>query len=369
MRVLPVLLKKEFLQIFRNKAILIISLVAPIMQFLVLPLAASFEIKNIDLVVVDQDRSDLSRQLLERITASGYFRLVDYAPSYASAYALVEADAADLVLQVPSGFERNLMREHVQQVFIAVNAINGMKAGVGGAYLGTILRSFNSSVVATYAPGSAPEGIAVTSSGLFNPERNHRIAFIPGILAILVTMIGGMLSALNIVKERETGTIEQINVTPIRKRDFILGKLIPFWIMAMVVFTIGLLLAWFVYGIAPQGSVWLLYAFVAVYLVAVLGFGLLVSTYCASQQQAMFVMFFFVMIFILLGGLFTPVDSMPGWAQVMTRFNPVAHMVEVMRLVMLKGSGFMGILPNFLAIAGMAVVLNTWAVLNYRKTG
>lgn len=367
MRVLTVLLKKEFRQIFRNKAILIISTVAPIMQFLILPLAASFEIKHINLAVVDHDRSDLSRQLIDKVTGSGYFRLVDYTASYAHAFSLVEMDRADLVLQIPADFERGLVREHVQKVFIAVNAINGTKAGAGGAYLGAILADFNRDVVLELMPGAAPGGITVTSSGRFNPEQNHRLALIPGILAILVTMIGAMLSALNIVKEKESGTIEQINVTPIRKRDFILGKMIPFWLLANFIFTFGLVLAYFVYGIVPQGSLLLLYAFVAVYLITVLGFGLLVSTFCTTQQQAMFVMFFFNLIFILMGGLFTPVESMPGWAQVATHFNPMAHMIAVMRLVMLKGSGLVAILPNLLAVAAMAVVLNVWAVMNYRK--
>ena len=368
MSVLSVLLKKEFRQIFRNKTILAISFAAPIMQFIILPLAANYEITNINLAVVDHDRSDLSRQMIDRITGSGYFRLVDYTASYSQAYALIESDKADLILQIPNGFEEKLQREKVQKVFIAVNAINGMKASMGGAYLNSIIAAFNRSIVLEATPTASPSGIMVTSTAWFNPERNYKLGLIPGILAFLVTLIGGLLSALNIVREKESGTIEQINVTPIRKRDFILGKMIPFWILANVVFTIGLVLSYLFYGIVPQGSILLLYAFVAVYLVAVLGFGLLVSTYCTTQQQAMFIIFFFVMVFILMGGLFTPIDSMPGWAQVVTQFNPLAHLIEVMRMVMLKGSGFMDILPHFIVIAAMAVVLNVWAVVNYKKT-
>lgn len=369
MNILPVLLRKEFRQIFRNKAILAISLVAPIVQFLVLPLAASYEVKNINLVIVDHDHSSYSRNLISEITGSGYFRLVDYSPSYQQAYPLIESDETDLILEIPQGFERNLVRDLSQKVFIAVNAINGTKAALGGSYLGSILAGFNNEIRLELMPGSgANAGLDITSSSRFNPKLNFKISLIPGILAILVTMIGGFLSALNIVKEKESGTIEQINVTPIRKRDFILGKLIPFWILANVVFTIGLILAYFIYDIVPQGSLLLLYAFIAVYLLAVLGFGLLVSTFCATQQQAMFIMFFFVMIFILMGGLFTSIDSMPAWAQFVTRFNPVAYMIQVMRMVMLKGSGFSDIAPDFLAVIAMAVVLNSWAVFNYKKT-
>jgi ABC-2 type transport system permease protein len=186
-------------------------------------------------------------------------------------------------------------------------------------------------------------------------------------LAVLVTMIGGFLTALNIVKEKEAGTIEQINVTPIRKHHFILGKLIPFWVLGNIVFTIGLLVAWLIYGIIPVGSLALLYGFVSIYLLAVLGLGLLVSTFCETQQQAMFIMFFFMMIFILLGGLFTAIDSMPEWAQVVTRFNPVSYLITVMRMVILKGSTFQDVAPHLGIIALFAIGLNGWAIVNYKK--
>jgi ABC-2 type transport system permease protein len=191
---------------------------------------------------------------------------------------------------------------------------------------------------------------------------------VPGILAILVTMIGGFLSCLNIVKEKEVGTIEQINVTPIKKHHFILGKLIPFWILGNVVFTIGLIISWLLYGIVPLGSLMLLYGFVGIYLLCVLGFGLLISTFCETQQQAMFIMFFFMMIFILLGGLFTSIDSMPGWAQVVTKLNPVSYLISVMRMIILKGSNLSDITWHLVTTLVFAFVLNGWAVMNYRKT-
>jgi len=197
---------------------------------------------------------------------------------------------------------------------------------------------------------------------------SYQLFMVPGILAVLVTMIAGYVSALNIVKEKETGTIEQINVTPIRKHLFIIGKLIPFWVLGMVVFTLGMLVGWFVYGVLPVGSLGLLYFFLALYLLAVLGFGLLISTYAETQQQAMFISFFFVMIFILMSGLFTSIDSMPGWAQVISRFNPVTYFIQVMRMVVLKGSGLRDIAGQIGAIVVFAVALNAWAIINYRKT-
>ena len=276
-----------------------------------------------------------------------------------------------MILEIPHGFEQNLIKENEQKLFIAVNAINGTKANLGGAYLNTIIRNFNDDIrVQLMAPGkfnSAP-AIEITSSNWFNPLMNYRIFMVPGILAILVTMIGGYLSALNIVKEKEIGTIEQINVTPIKKYHFILGKLIPFWILGLIVFSLGLLVSWLVYGIIPLGSIVLLYGFVAVYLLAVLGLGLLISTFCDTQQQAMFIAFFFLMIFILMGGLFTPIDSMPDWAKVITKFNPVSYLIDVMRMIILKGSGIKDVQYHLYTILLFAIVLNSWAVWNYKKT-
>src|SRR5262249_34544315 len=156
-------------------------------------------------------------------------------------------------------------------------------------------------------------------------------------------------SALNIVKEKEIGTIEQINVTPIRKYQFILGKLIPFWVLGLVVLTIGLFISWIIYGIVPLGSIFTIYIFAAVRLLGARRLGLLVSTFANTQEQAMLLSFFMMMIFILLGGLYTSIDSMPDWAQTFTKFNPVTYFIEVMRMVVLKGSSLYDI-RNHLAI-------------------
>lgn len=371
MRTLRFLLQKEFRQILRNGSILRMIFIAPVIQLLLLPMAADFEIKNISIAVVDHDHSTYSQKLISKITASGYFKLTDYNGSYNDALKLVEKDKADLILEIPAGFERNLVKESEEKLFIAANAINGTKANLGSVYLAGIIRNFNNEVRLEWIqPGrfSPLPVIEVASTNWFNPLLNYKFFMVPGILVILMTMVGGYMSALNIVKEKEIGTIEQINVTPIKKYHFILGKLIPFWVIGMVVFTIGMLISWLVYGIIPVGNLPLLYLFLAVYLLAVLGFGLLVSTYSETQQQAMSVAFFFVMIFNLMSGLFTSTDSMPEWAQFISRLIPVTYFVDVMRAIVLKGSEFHNVSTQFIAIVIIAIVLNTWAVLNYRKT-
>ncbi len=371
MRTIKFLLQKEFKQIFRNKAILALIMVMPVMQLIILPLAADYEVKNINLAAVDHDHSPYSLQLVSKITSSGYFKLQGYHTSMKEAYRFIEQDKADLVLEIPAGFERNLIRENNQHLFIGVNAINGIKAGLGSGYLSQIIRDYNQDIRMEWlAPTrfQLSPSIEVVPSNRFNPLLNYQFFMVPGILAILVTMIGGFLSALNIVKEKEIGTIEQINVTPIKKHHFILGKLIPFWILGNVVFTLGLLVSWCIYGIFPQGNILAMYGFVWIFLFAVLGFGLLVSTYTETQQQAMFIMFFFMMVFILMGGLFTSIDSMPGWAKVVSAFNPVSYLIEVMRMIILKGSGWADILSHMATLLVFAIVLNGWAIWNYRKT-
>ena len=177
-----------------------------------------------------------------------------------------------------------------------------------------------------------------------------------------------LLTAMNIVREREIGTIEQINVTPIKKYHFILGKLLPFWFIGIFVFSLGLfVVARLIYGIIPEGSLLLLYAYLGLYLIAVLGIGLLVSTYSQTQQQAMSLAFFLMMIFLLMSGLFTSVESMPAWARIIAQFNPVTYFIEVVRMIVMKGSGFTHIARHFLIMAGFALVFNTWAIINYRK--
>src|SRR5258706_737933 len=371
MRTLRFLLQKEFRQVFRDKNLLRQILMVPIIQLLIFPWAANYEVKNISLAIVDHDHSSYSEKFISKIFSSGYFIHSDYTSSFKDAYQLIERDKADIAVEIPQGFEKNLVRENQQKIFLAVNAINGVKAIVGTGYLASIITDYNSQIRAEWVQAdrfNAAPAIEITSSNWFNPLLNYKMFMVPGILAFLVTLIGGIMCSLNIVREKEIGTIEQINVTPIRKQYFILGKLLPFWIMATFVFTLGLLISRFAYGIIPQGSIVLLYAFLSVYLFAVLGMGLLISTYSDTQQQAMSISFFFIMVFNLLSGLYTPIESMPAWAKVITDFNPLRYFIEVMRMVVLKGSSFHDVSHHFLVIFLMAVVLNTWAILNYRKT-
>lgn len=370
MRTLRFLLEKEFRQILRNRQILSTLLIAPLIQLILLPLAADYSVKNISLAVVDNDHSPFSQKLIAKITASGHFRLTGYTASYKEALQLVEQDKADIALQIPIHFERDLVRENTKQLYMAVNAIEGTKANLGSAYLSSIIRDYNSDIRIRWLPASQDNSPQVTTapSNWYNPFMNFKLYMVPAILVVLVTAMAAMQSAFNIVQEKESGTIEQINVTPIKKHIFILGKMIPFLVLGIILFTLGLVVGWIFYGIVPVGNLLVLYVSLVVYLFAMLGLGLLLATYSATQVQAMSLAFFFINIFNMMSGVFTAVDSMPGWAQAIVTTFPPSHFIKIMRMVVLKGSGFGDIGYPLAAMAVIGLFLNTWAVLNYRKT-
>lgn len=371
MRTLIFLLRKEFLQISRNKLIIRMIFAVPVVQLILLPFAANYEMKNINMSIVDHDHSEYSRQLINKFTSSGYFQLTNVSESYKDALVVVEEDRADLIVEIPAGFEKDLVRENKSKIMIAANAINGQASGLSVSYANSIIRDFNSEVRLEWIqlPRINPQPIIeITTSNWFNPKMNYKYFMVPGILVLLVTLVGFLMTAINIVKEKEDGTIEQLNVSPIKKYQFILGKLIPFWILGNIVLSIGFVVSYVVYGIYPAGNILLIYMFAAMYLIALLGFGLFVSTLAETQQQAMFISYFFMTVFILLGGLFAPIENMPGWARILAYMNPVSYFIEVMRMIVLKGSGFTDILRYLGIISLFAIGFNTLAILNYKKT-
>lgn len=352
MRVVFILLRKEFRQIFRNRAMLPIIFVMPIVQLLVLAFAATFEVRDTAVSLIAEDRGPAARELVRKLESSGYFRIVSRTNSSAQADAEMQAGRVDMILHVP----RNLEQEGSVQVVL--NAQDGAKAGVVQAYVSRILSD-------VYGPPGG--GIEVRPVHWYNPQLDYQTYMVPGILVILVTMIGTFLSAMNVVREKEIGTIEQLNVTPIRKYELIAGKLLPFWIIALFELAFGLLVAWIVFRIPMEGSLVLIFALASVYLLAMLGLGLWISTVTETQQQAMFISWFILVIFILMSGLFTPIESMPDWAQALTRLNPVAYFIEIMRRVLLKGAGLAAVRIQALALALFALGILTLAVRQYRK--
>lgn len=364
------LIEKEFRQLRRNQFLPRLILIFPMVILLVFPWAADFEMKNINLNVVDNDHSTYSSRLIRKITASGYFRLAGVSSNYKEALAAIESDKADVILEIPANFEKDLGGNRNARVMISANTVNGTKGGMSSYYLMDILNDFSGEVREQWG-GSAgvtlvPQ-VEIVPQFRYNPFLNYKVFMVPALMVMVMTMLCGFLPALNIVMEKEAGTIEQINVTPISRFTFILAKLIPFWIIGIIVVTIWFGMAYLVYGLYPRGSFGTIYFFSTIYILAISGFGLIISNYSNTMQQAMFVIFFFMLIFIILSGLFTPINSMPGWAQTITWFNPLKYFMQVMRMVYLKGSSIPELRTQLFALLGFAAAFNTWAVWSYRK--
>jgi len=377
MRTVIFLLEKEFLQIFRSRQIMAMILVVPILQLVVLANAATFEVKSARLALVDLDRSASSRLLAERFAASGRFRIATRQASLAAAQDDLRRSRVRLIVEIPRGFERSLANERRAPVLLVFDAVDGATAGILNAYAVTILGRFGADFGAEVQARSVGSPAAVEGAGRapggavsywFNPRLSYHDYMVPGILVELVTMVGLLLSALNIVREKEIGTIEQLNVTPLTKGQFIAGKLIPFWILGLVALSLGLWVARLLFHIPMNGSLALIFAIAALYLLVMVGLGLAISTASDTQQQATFLTLFTLIVAILLSGLFTPVDSMPLWAQRLTLANPLYHFIAVMRQVLLQGAGFAAIRVHVSYLAGFAVIILPLAAWRYRKT-
>lgn len=372
MKIIGFIIQKEFRQIFRNKAMLPIIFVLPLIQLLILSNAATFEIKNIKFSYVDHDHTSTSRALLDAFNASKYFDVVTDFPSEKLANSAMLDGNVDVILEIPNHFERDLVKDEKASLAVIINAIDGAAAGVENVYISEIIQGFNKNIRVDLMQPSDKlipiKNILTIPSFWYNKTLNYKTFMVPGILVLLVTMITLFLSGMNIVREKEIGTLEQINVTPIKKHQFIIGKLFPFWIIGLALLTVGLFIAKIVFNVPMVGSILLLYFYTSIYILVVLGIGLFISNFNDTQQQAMFLSWFFMVIFILMSGLFTPIESMPVWAQYITEFNPIKYFVEVIRMVMLKGANLSDISSPFIKTIIYAIIMNGLAVWSYKKT-
>lgn len=357
---LKYLIQKEFLQIRRNSFMPRIIFIFPIMVMCVMPWVMNQEVKNIRVDVVDNDRSTLSQQLVHSIEASNYFIFNGLRPTYDAAFKDIETSKADIVLVIPRNYSHDLTLGSNPQILIAANAVNGTKGSIGLSYLSQI-------VTANVVPADIVKQLKIDVLSLYNKGQSYKVFMIPALTGILMMMLCGFLPALNIVGEKEKGTIEQINVTPVSKWSFILAKLIPYWIIGMVVLTLCLLLSWGVYGITCQGPLVLIYLLALLLALFFSSLGLIISNYSDTLQQAMLVMWFFVVCLMLLSGLFTPVRSMPHWAYLTTYINPMHYFVDAVRTVFIRGGDFQSIAHQVLALVISSSVMAVWAVVSYKK--
>ncbi len=407
MRTILILIKKEFLQVFRNPLLLSILVVAPLVEFLIFPFCADYEIKVLNIAFIDNDRSQTSGDIIHSFNSSDIFVSKGILDNKRQADNLMKHDKIDLLIEIPHDFEAHLYNNESAQIAITANAINSVKAGIGTGYVQEIIGGYMQDFAAAHTPSNrsavmaqqsskqstgtprSPEGsqrfnsttvmpaqtvtppvpirLNISNIYWYNEQMNYKNLIVPGILVILVTLIGCYVTALNLVREKEIGTIEQVNVTPIRKWQFLLGKMIPFWLLGMTEFIIGLIIMKFVFGISVQGSLPLLLGLTAIYLFVMLGLGFFISSVSENQLQSMFIVLFLFIVFVLLSGVFTPTEGMPEWAHVINYANPMSFYIEVIKKIILKGSGFESMIRETVALSVMAVIVNTGAVLSYRE--
>ncbi|HPO40672.1 MAG TPA: ABC transporter permease [Bacteroidales bacterium] len=376
MKKLLFLLRKEFRQIRRNRFMIRAIIAVPILQMLIFVPAITFEIKRIDLAVIDNDRSQASRELVSKLTGSSFFVVTATPATVTEAESMLLSGDADIALVIPPDFSRGLAGVTTPRLQVLADAVNASTAQLSWSYITSVIRDFNREVIistgmipanmAAIRTGSLP-GISVSPRYWYNPKLNYKYYMLPGMLVILITVIGLMMIGLNLVREKESGTIEQINVTPIMKWQLIASRIIPFFIIGFFDLALGLGIGWLAFNIPFEGSLLLFFACAAIFLVAVLGLALFFSTMASTQQQFLFIAFFFVMVFILMSGIFTPTESMPLWAQQFNLVNPVAYLMRINRMVMLKGSGFSEIMRDMAMLTILALSYLSLAIRAYRK--
>lgn len=409
MRIIFMLIKKEFLQVFRNPLLLSILVVAPLVEFMIFPFCADYEIKVLDIAFLDHDHSRVSTDIIHKFSTSDIFVSHGMMQNKAQADKLMKHDKIDILIEIPQNFERDLYNQQSTRISITANAINSVKAGIGTGYAHEIIggymqdfslangagnlqtmaiqavakqeralrtkaatksRTSSVEILASNVPTATTSPVNINLSNIYwyNEQMNYKNLIVPGILVILVTLIGCYVTALNLVREKEIGTIEQVNVTPIKRWQFLLGKMIPFWILGMIEFLAGLLIMKVVFGISVQGSIPVLLSITAIYLLVMLGLGFFISSVSENQLQSMFIVLFLFIIFVLLSGVFTPTEGMPGWAHKINYLNPMSFYIEVIKKIILKGSTFVSVQSETIVLAIMAILINTGAVLSYRET-
>lgn len=365
MKSLKFLIRKEFIQFRRNKFLPRLIFLFPILIMLIAPLVATMEVKNVNVAFVDGDGSDLSRRMLSHIEAASDLHLRMVTTDYREAYSQLEACKVDVIVTVAQGSEKTMAGGMMPKIKIDANAVNSTKSGIGSQYVIAAITA----ALAESMPARTLQGSSLQQSVryFYNETLDYRHYMIPAFIIIIVLLVCCFIPALNLVVEKEKGTIEQINVTPVGRLEFTLSKLIPYWFIGIVVITEAILVVGFVYGLWPAGSIGAIYLGALLFALAMSGFAVTIANISDTMQQCIFVLFFFVMLFMLMSGMLTPLRSMPQWAQWLAAAFPPRWFAEIMRSVYLKGTTIIELGTAYVALAVIATLFSTLAALTYRR--
>lgn len=360
MRTLFILLRKEFILFRKNKFLPKIAFIFPCMVILIIPLVATMDVKHVDVTVVSQDNSTLTSHIISDLEASQFFS-VSSEKSYDKALDCIEKGKTDVILEIPRDFQKNVENGQNQMPHISANGVNGTKGTLGAKYVTeSVMRT-----IAEFRGINLPDKTSI--SYLYNPTLEYRNYMIPALMIMLLIMICGFLPALNLVGEKETGTIEQMNVTPVKTTVFVLSKVIPYWIIGIIDISLAMLIAVIIYGLVPAGSLFAIYLAALLFIFIMSGIGIIIANFSSKMSQSMFLMLFVVLLCVLMSGLFTPISSMPDWALYATYILPPRYFIEIMRSVYLKATPISDLTIQYIALFSFALVINALAALTYRK--
>ena len=373
MKLILAIIVKEFLQLKRDPRLFGIIFIAPVVQLILLGYAANLDINNINTVVYNQDNTAESRDFIEKFERSGYFTIDHYADNYDQVMNYINKGDDLWALVIPKDFEKKLQRGEQVKVQALFDGSDGNKASIAFGYVTGVVSSYSQSILVEAKERSGMQSLAAVNINpelrvWYNPDLKTRVFMLPGIMGLLLTIITTSLMAMAIVKEREIGTLEQIIVTPIKPAQLIIGKTIPFIVFGFIDVLIVTVVMVYWFGIAIRGDFFFLMLASFIYVLSSLGLGLFISTVSKTQQQAMMVAMFGVLLPMnFLSGFAFPIENMPGWIQPITYLIPLRYYITILRGVILKGDGFFQLIPETAALLGIGILILAASSLRFRK--
>ncbi len=366
------MIRKEFRQIFRDPPMIAIIFAVPLVQLLVLAYAITTDVQHLKLTVADFDHSQISREIVGDFSHTERFDIVEYTSDVSRIIEEMRAWNTQAALVIPPGFSRDLQRGLHPRIQVVIDGVDGNTAGVALGYARQILN--RRGVKMASVPGLQQRAgrhkihlLNMVERMWYNPDLDSKQYMVPGIVVVLLTIIPMMLSAMSLVKEKEIGTLEQLMVTPLRKHQLLLGKIIPFLILSYVEMAVVMIFAILVFNISVSGSYLLLALFALIYLFTTIGLGIFISTFTDNQQQAMFVAWFIMVFMILMSGFFIPIENMPSLLQHLTYLNPMRYIMYIIRDIFQKGAAFGQLLPEAVPLTVFGLLIVSLGVVKFRK--
>ncbi|MDR3603729.1 MAG: ABC transporter permease [Syntrophaceae bacterium] len=373
------LIRKEFIQIVRNRQNLMMLLVAPLVQLIIFGSASRLDVNSVSTVVVDLDHSRMSRDIVEGFSRSGYFKIIRYLDSYEAVDKLLERNIASLAILIPPDFEQRVNGRRKAEVGVLIDGVDTITAGTVSGYAQSILQRFSDDILVSRinsmqgllydstTPRLIVPQVTDASRAWFNPNLNSKDFFVPGVVVLLLLTLAIILTSAVIVREREIGTIEQLMVAPISRLELILGKTIPCFTIEIVTLLTITPLALLLYDIPFRGSLSFFFGAFLLFLITASGIGMTISAFCSTQQQAVLTSFMFLQPSILLSGYAFPIENMPPVIQYITYLNPVRYFIAIVRGVFLKGTGWEVLWPQLAPIFIMSIVYIAWASALFKR--